>query len=180
MCRPTQWSAARGHNSEGSFQFMKTCWVQLLLSQEFTSVRLCALFCFSCLLIGLLLASSFACPQLTYWLSNRDVVGLKKQNKTVWMINAKAKVGLISVFETRKCENVADCTGLLNAIQMASHCNISSISVLWRQESVFDKATGLLGIWVLEIYFFFFQNFNTDADNAWVCLLWASVTVAVS
>lgn len=53
---------------------------------------------------------------------------LKKKN--VLMINAITKIGLISVFETRKCENVFHCTGLLNTIQMASHCNISSISML--------------------------------------------------
>lgn len=34
----------------------------------------------------------------------------------------------MSVFETRKCENAALCTGPLNTIQRASDYNISSIS----------------------------------------------------
>lgn len=53
MCHPMQQSAARGHNSEGSFQFMKPCWVQLLLSWVFT----CA--CVGCACTALFLMSVY-------------------------------------------------------------------------------------------------------------------------
>lgn len=67
MCRPTQRSAARGHNSEGSFQFIKLCWVQRLLSREFTSA------CVHCFVSEMTVYRNtagflIAWLQLTHWL----------------------------------------------------------------------------------------------------------------
>lgn len=60
-----------------------------------------------CQFIGILQASSFAWPQLTYGPGNRPVLSLNP----ILKLNDIMKAGFMSVFETRKCENAALCTG---------------------------------------------------------------------
>lgn len=150
MCRPTQRSAARGHNSEGSFQFIKLCWVQRLLSREFTSA------CVHCFVSEMTVYRNtagflIAWLQLTHWLCSWACRQLKTRFFFFFFLqlNDIIKVGLKSMLETRKYEYAALRTGPLNAIQRASDCNISSITMLWWQENLFEKATGQLWIWVL-------------------------------